>query len=144
MFSPPVVLTNPHDEVLEIYEAFSSGSFLQLALPESKLKSGGNRTWDLLPLQSKTVLHLGFLSATSGRFHGFISLRTSKTTLFLRLDLIVVAGGLYLTTPVRHFDVVFLLKKKKKKKNRVTFLPETGVSYFDKFEAKEAFENSCD
>jgi hypothetical protein len=109
IFSPSVVLTNPHDDVLEIYEAFSSGSFLQLALPESKQKVDANRTWDLLPWQTKSILQLGFTSGTPGRFHGFISLRTNKGTLFLRLDLIVVAGGLYLATPVR--------RKKKKRRN---------------------------
>lgn len=119
-FSPPIVLTNPHNsEVLRVLEVFTTGNFLQLALPEGKQGDAQHRPWDLLPLQSKTVMHLAFLSNTQGRFVGFVALRTSRGMLFLRVDLTVAMGGLYATTHKLEFHTLTNARQRKRLRLKV-------------------------
>ena len=113
-FSPAIVLHNPHDEDLKILEVFTTGNFLQLALPEGKAGDSHYQPWDLLPHQTKTVLHLAFISNSQGRFHGFVIIKTNKGMMFLRVDLMVALGGIYVTTQKLEFHTLTNRAQKKR------------------------------
>ena len=124
-FTPHIVLRNSFENDLEILEAFSTSDFFQLALPAPKLGDVNFMPWVLMPNQTKTVLHLAFSSPSQGRFHGFIVLKTNKGTLFLRVDLLVATGGIFVPTSKLEF---FTLTSPTQKKRLRILLHLSGVN----------------
>lgn len=108
-------------------EVFSTHVALQLRPVESG-HPPKRVSWDVLPGQTKTVLELVavatqpgtpplllgtrcffvcfFHPARAGHVHGLVNVRTSKGLLFVRVDLHVVAQGLYLPVPKLEFHTL--------------------------------------
>ena len=101
LHKPPVRIYNPHDEVLNVTEIYTSEGFLQLSLPRGSNRAPGGGAgkpatlWQIPPRSSKTVVSLAFKTEIPARYKGFIHLRSSR-------ERFVVPVEIEVTMPHRH------------------------------------------
>jgi hypothetical protein len=129
-YSPPVSIYNPLDTNLHVREVFTTEGFLHLALPDKNggghmLESGGQSigretseaaaveasdgsagVWTVLPKQQKTVIHVSFISHVTGKFQGFVRLRTDVEDLLVPVEITVTKGGVHVMPEVVDFQTL--------------------------------------
>lgn len=121
-FSPPISVHNPHDRNLHVREVFTTEGFLHLALPDRLGESGSQSieretepsgesdasagVWTVLPKQQKVVIHVSFVSHATGKFQGFVHLKTDADNLLVPVEIMVTKGGVHVTPEVVDFQTL--------------------------------------
>lgn len=128
IYEPSIELYNPHYEVLTIREIYTSSNALNLQLPTNSLnytsekcgeacensagdaKDGERRLklWEIAPHARRTLIKLRFAAQKTGKFQGFVNIKTSKANLIVHVDVSVVSGAVHRTPEELDFGVLTL------------------------------------
>ena len=110
-YNPPIRIVNSGNEILRVKEVFTTEGFLHLTLPEnddsgvkesatvSQKAGAGSRAkgsaglWSIQAGATKEIVRLSFKSHISGRYQGYVHVKTSKENMVLPVQVTVLSGG---------------------------------------------------
>ena len=132
-YNPPIRINNPGDKVLRIKEVFTTEGFLHLSLPGNEddgagggsgsgvekysptvshkagagaQAKGGAGMWNIQPQGTKEIIRLSFKSHISGRYQGYVHVKTSRENMVLPVQVTVLSGGIHTTPESLDFGVI--------------------------------------
>ena len=130
-YEPSIEIYNPHYEVLSVREIYTSSNALNLLLPAEALnytmekcghtcggvehirENGGEsermlKLWDVAPHTRRTLIKLRFISQKTGKFQGFVNIKTSTDNIIVQVDVSVVSGAVHKTPEELDFGILTL------------------------------------
>eukprot|EP00667_Euglena_gracilis_P000391 EG_transcript_391 len=108
-YQKPIVLYNPHDQLLKLKEIYTSESFLLLSfpdLPQGNNKVAQGKSWEIPPHQSKTVILLNFRGQQPGKYQGFIHIKSNLENFTVFMEFIVSQSGVHRMTEELDFGTI--------------------------------------
>ena len=102
-----IIMKNPHTEVLQVREIFTTEDFLSLKgtsgdsgsgtekMSHDKVSEGQTKMWEIQPGEEKEVVVLTMSSSIPGSYNGYVHVKTDKDNIVLPIDLTVLKGGLF-------------------------------------------------
>jgi len=133
VYSRPIVIHNPFQDVLRVRDVFTTESFLILEVPDGEeallteadqlldgdarpVDMSQNRSEDMwaIPAQgAKEIFHLRFNADLPGAYAGYVHVKTDRESMVLPVELEVLEGGLH-PTP-KEFDFGILTSPKERR-----------------------------
>lgn len=126
-YEPSIEIYNPFYEVLSVREIYTSSSALSLLLPPEVLNytaetcgaacSGSEnreeterklKLWDVAPHTRRSLIKLRFISQKTGKFQGFVNIKTGPDNLIVQVDVSVVSAAVHKTPEELDFGVLTL------------------------------------
>lgn len=126
-YEPSIEIYNPFYEVLSVREIYTSSSALSLLLPPEVLNytaetcgaacSGSENSeetsrklklWDVAPHTRRSLIKLRFISQKTGKFQGFVNIKTGPDNLIVHVDVSVVSAAVHKTPEELDFGVMTL------------------------------------
>lgn len=104
LYSKPISIFNPHDDILYVKEVFISGEFFRITLPskESDDNTSSEKLyndellWAIRPHERKPVIVLQFCSTKSGVYQGFLNIVTNQGNFTVPIDISSVIEGVHI------------------------------------------------
>lgn len=107
LLSVPIIIFNPHSEVLRVTEIYTSGGFSYISLPNSPLSpQKADDLWDIEPNCSKSIITLHFCASNVGVYHGFLNIITEGSQMSILIDMVIVKEGVHLIPEELHFGSI--------------------------------------
>ena len=122
-YNPPIRIYNPSNSVLRIKEVFTTEGFLHLSLPGNEpdgknaatishkagagaKAKGSAGMWNVQADATKEIIRLSFKSHISGRYQGYVHVKTSRENMVLPVQVTVLSGGIHTTPESLNFGIV--------------------------------------
>ncbi len=106
-YEQSIIMKNPHSEVLQVREIFTTEDFLSLKgtsgdsggrtekMSREVVSEGQTKMWEIQPGEEKEVVVLMMSSSIPGSYNGYVHVKTDKDNIVLPIDLTVLKGGLF-------------------------------------------------
>ncbi|CAM9524175.1 unnamed protein product [Chrysoparadoxa australica] len=135
-FDEPIAMHNPHNSTLNVKELYTTEGFFHLSLPSGKLIStmpdaelaDGGGSWHIPPGDEREVVRLKFVGEVSGKYSGFLHIKTDREAMVLPVEVAVKSGRLQAMPSSVDFGLITKIREVRKLSVALTNTGEVRLS----------------